>query len=119
MVTMTRQEHPILCAIRETREERGITQEALGTAIGRAQNSISKLERGAEKEPPTVDEVAAIEVALGVPKGYILRKAGYVVPMTTVEDLIMSDPGLSPPNRQAVLAVYSSLRENRTRKPRK
>jgi transcriptional regulator with XRE-family HTH domain len=51
--------------VRAARRRAGLTQEALGQAIGKTPESISNIERG--KQLPMIDTLAAMSAALGVP----------------------------------------------------
>lgn len=55
---------------------------------------------------PDLKWIAKAEKALGLPRGTILRMAGYVADFTTTEDAIKSDPLLSAEGRRNVLAFY-------------
>lgn len=104
-------------AIRANRGSR--TQEWLGAAVakveGRAevygQNTVAGWESGRYALKPP--KVFAIERALELPPGTISRLAGYL-PVDTSEarkvaDVIDADPGLSPEQKEDLLAVYDGM----------
>lgn len=65
-------------AIRRTRLDRGMTQAQLADALGISQPRMSAIERG--ETPPGLPQIQAIETALGVKPGHVLRAAGQVAP---------------------------------------
>lgn len=65
-------------AVRRTRLDQGMTQEQLASAIGVTQPRLSAIERG--DTPPGLPQIQAIEKALGVKAGHVLRAAGQIVP---------------------------------------
>lgn len=58
-------------AIRQIRQKRGITQEALGSDAGTTGRTLSLIERGHAN--PTWDTVKGIAAALGVPVSELAR----------------------------------------------
>lgn len=96
---------PVCAALRQAREEAGITQEDLAKRIGRAQSSIQKWEAGRE---PKLDRIAALEYAMGYQLGHVLRLAGYVSEPKTVRSAIEADRALLPEARSALLDFYDS-----------
>jgi transcriptional regulator with XRE-family HTH domain len=63
-------------AIRMARENGGLTQTQLAKAVGITQPRISSMERG--DSVPTLTQIASIEKALKLERGFILRAAGRV-----------------------------------------
>lgn len=107
---------PMCCAIREAREMVGWTQTRLADMLGVQLNQISgRWELGRE---PALDECRRIEEVLGLPKGYLLRAAGYVEDAVTTEDAIANDPRLTPEYRDAVLAALGSMIKSASANPR-
>lgn len=81
-----------------------LTQEQLGERAGVGQPAVSRWERG--DGAPTVVQIAAIEDAAGRGRGFVLRAAGYVDEVTTVEEAIAADPNLDDLARQILLSAY-------------
>lgn len=81
-------------AIARRREQRGLMQKDLATAIGRDQGYVSKLERGVIKEFPPPDILRGISEALGMPMTEILEIGGYLTPADDVEGITIpaTDP---------------------------
>lgn len=82
-------------AIRRLRNEKGMTQKALGDACGVTDSRVGQWEKG----ELTLDNAVAAESALDAERGSITRYLGYVpadtrVP-TTPEDALSADPLLS------------------------
>lgn len=84
------------------------TQVELASRLGVAQNTVSRWSTGDIE--PSLDDIARIEAACGVPRGTILRNAGYVAGSETIEELIFRDPSLSADQRSLVLAAYRTAR---------
>ena len=98
--------HPKVCAaLRQTREslEPKITQDMLAERTGFRQTQISRWERTNE---PSLDELAALEKAMGVAPGTVLRAAGYVKDAKTVDEVVHTDPNLAPELVGVVLQAY-------------
>lgn len=56
------------------------TQTKLAELTGIDQGRLSRILNYSRNETPTLDEIVRIEVALGLPLGYVLAAAGYVTP---------------------------------------
>lgn len=69
-----------------------------------AQNTISRWSTG-DVEPALAD-IARLEEACGVPRGFVLRSAGFVVDALSAEEAIEADPRLDLPRRELILATY-------------
>lgn len=96
--------HPMAAALRAICGDLGLTQETLGDAVGRSQVTAS---RWLGREPlMNVDKIRAVEAALKLPRGLLLRTAGYVADATTIPEMIEADPTLTPENRRVVLRAY-------------
>lgn len=102
VVEVTRDIHG---AIRACREAAGLSQGALGALINVNQQRIASWEADVT---PTFEQVAALEDAMGLKLGTILRVAGYVEDLETTADKIRSDPALSIELQDALIAAYES-----------
>ncbi len=87
----------------------------LAEATGVSHAYLSQLERG--RHEPSLRVLRAIADALGVPLATLLARAGVLdedgpatPPPLDTERAILHDPGLSEPQRFALLSVYRSFR---------
>ena len=81
-----------------------LTQVELAAMLGVAQNTISRWSTGDVE--PRLDDIAAIEDACRLPRGYILRKAGYVSELISPEEAIAADHRLDHARRELLIATY-------------
>ena len=94
---------PLAAAIRQA--YRGVhTQTGLAAVLGVAQNTVSRWSTG--EVEPSLSDIVRLEQACEVPRGFVLRSAGYVLDHETVEDAIAADPRLDAPRRELILATY-------------
>lgn len=103
---------PVGVALRHEREALKLSQEELAARSNGAfiQPNVSKWETG--ESTPGLDDVAALEKALGVNPGFLFSAAGYVSPATSTRQAIETDPSLQPGYRSLVLAVYDTAVAN-------
>jgi len=80
------------------------TQVELAARLGVAQNTVSRWSTGDIE--PSLDDIARIEDLCDVPRGVILRRAGYVVDARTADEMIAQDVRLDAAQRDLVLAAY-------------
>ena len=73
------------------------------------QSRVSKWRNGHER-PSNLDTYPTIEDICGVPKGTILRRAGYVEDRYDVVTAILAAPELTEGARRIVISVYDSSR---------
>jgi transcriptional regulator with XRE-family HTH domain len=76
----------------------------LAHQLGVAQNTISRWSTGDVE--PRLDDIARVEQACGLPRGFILRSAGFVDEGASPEDTIAADHRLDQPRRDLLLAAY-------------
>jgi transcriptional regulator with XRE-family HTH domain len=89
------------------------TQVELAARLGVAQNTVSRWSTGDIE--PSLDDIARIEDLCGVPRGVILRTAGYVVDPQTADEMIAHDVRLDPAQRDLVLSAFrTALRRSRS-----
>lgn len=93
----------LAAAIRDAYAGR-FTQAELAERLGVAQNSVSRWATGDVE--PCLDDIAAIELACDLPRGHVLRRAGFVAELDDVESVLSSDQRLDPPRRELFLAAY-------------
>lgn len=90
-------------AIRAERQAARITQEELAERVEVDQSTISGWERATGLVG--IDQIAAVEQALGIPAGTVLRRARYLPEIDTVW-AIQSDPAISAETRRVLSDVY-------------
>lgn len=100
-------------ALRAFRHAKGLSQQQLGDLIGCPQVYVSRWERGAPAL--SLDMAATIEAALGAPRGYLLRLAGYVAEVKSTLDVLRADPELSNdgPRQDVVNAYLAAVKTSR------
>lgn len=94
---------PIAAAIRSAYTGQ-MTQAELARQLGVAQNTISRWSTG--EVEPRLEDIAAVEQACKLPKGFLLRAAGFVEQDTTPEMAIAADHRLDAARRELLLAAY-------------
>lgn len=111
---------PICVAVREAWQESGISQGDLALELGEKQQTISGWMLTRE---PRLDDLMRLEEALGKPRGFLLRAAGYSEDVQDCRDCLRYHPTLLDAYRDLLLASYDSAlalskssREQRTRK---
>ena len=93
------------------REVRGtLTQDDLADAVGTDQGTVSRWERGNLR--PTLDDLRAIEDALGLHHGAIVRRAGYVEDLTSVKAALEADPSIPAKSIPYLLATIDAARKS-------
>lgn len=95
---------PLGTALRKFRRRVGTSQDALADESGVPQHQISRIERGLLS--PTLEEVAALERALGIGKGALLIASGAIEIALTFEDAVEQDPTLSEEAKWFMLDAY-------------
>lgn len=96
-------------AIKNAREVAGLTQRRLAEMLNVTQPTVHAWEVDRE---PSLDQIAAIEAALELRRGQLLRDAGYVDgdDPPSPEQVIRSDETLTPEDRRALLDVLGLYR---------
>jgi len=96
-------------AFRQTYEAAGVSQLDIAAELDVDQPTVSKWARGMRRPP--LDALPVTERLAGVPKGTILRRAGYVDEVdNTVEAAIHADPGLDPDDKNILLGMVNGFR---------
>ena len=94
--------------VRAAREEARISQTVMALRLGftsaAGQARISRWERG--EQAPELHELGAIETALDLPKGTIVRRLGMVHDLKTTEEVLRTDPHIRGPYRDMVIDAY-------------
>lgn len=93
-------------AFRQTYESAGVSQLDIAVALDVDQPTVSKWARGMRRPP--LDALPVTERLCGVPKGTILRMAGYVEDLDagSVEQAVKADPRLTPRYRRDVMSFF-------------
>ena len=97
-------------AIRQAYEGAGLSQQALAAATGIDQSLLSKYARGAATPPLSV--LPRIDTACGQPLGHVLRLAGYVADVISVETAVQSDPDLDPEDKGMLVRFYRRMKSH-------
>jgi transcriptional regulator with XRE-family HTH domain len=100
--------------LRSNRMAAGLTLRELSERTGVSNAYLSQLERGLHE--PSLSVLRSISLALGVPLGSLLSRAGVLENedddergLRETEAAILRDPELSEPHRIALLSVYRSF----------
>lgn len=101
---------PLGEAIRDVRGS--MTQDQLAKAVQTDQGTVSKWETG--RIWPELDDLPKIERACGVPVGTILRRAGYVDELTSLDDWLDADSTIG---RADLDLIKQAITTARNRKP--
>lgn len=102
---------PQICAvIRVAREEAGLSTHQMAERLGVGQSQVSRWETTSE---PSLSVVGAIERAFGLPRGELLRAAGYVDGIVSVNYALGIDPALDARARKVLAATYRALANGR------
>jgi transcriptional regulator with XRE-family HTH domain len=107
--------------IRNQRRSTGVSLRKLATLAGVSNPYLSQVERGLRR--PSAEMLQAIAKGLRISANTLYVKAGILEeePKADLQAAIMGDAGLTERQKQALLAVYDSFREEterrRTRRP--
>jgi transcriptional regulator with XRE-family HTH domain len=100
--------------LREERRAAGLSQRELAERTKVSNAYLSQVERG--RHEPSLRVLTAVASTLGVPLQALLARAGIIeagedgeARLPTTEAAILGDPGLSEPQRFALLTVYRSF----------
>lgn len=109
-------------AIREAREDAGLTQTQLAKSTGLSQARVSALERSERDATPSLQQIEVIEDALRLRRGALLQKAGWFQSDEEAEEFAAAAgdlaADLSPEDRELALGFLRQLRDRgRQRRP--
>jgi transcriptional regulator with XRE-family HTH domain len=97
-------------ALRQARQDCGLSQRGLARAVGRTPSAVWQWEEGrGAPDPPTV---AKLEQLLGLERDSLARSLGYAAPdcgsgpTVTVADAVNADPRLDESGRRLLMDVY-------------
>jgi transcriptional regulator with XRE-family HTH domain len=101
--------------LREERRAAGLSQREVAERTSVSDAYLSQVERG--RHEPSLRVLTAVASALGVPLPALLARAGIIEAdagadegrLPATEAAILGDPGLSDPQRFALLTVYRSF----------
>lgn len=97
----------ICTAVRQAVADSGLTQQDIGDRLGESQQTLSAWIKNRE---PKLDDLARIEETLGLARGYLVRAAGYVDELLTVEDALEADSTIPANLKPALLAAIDAAR---------
>jgi len=102
--------------IRSQRRSAGVSVRKLASLAGVSNPYLSQVERGLRR--PSAEMLQAIAKGLRISANTLYVKAGILEaePKADVQAAIIGDPGLSERQKQALLAVYDSFREETRRR---
>lgn len=83
-------------------------QRDLAAKVGEHPSKINRLIKGTHGDV-TLDFVGRLEDALELPRGHLLRAAGFVVDPSTTREAVLADSALEETQKPILLAVYDSL----------
>lgn len=103
-------------AIRGSRKAAGLTQTELKDRLRERdpkttidQSVISRWENESPGRAPDLDDLAALEDALDLPRGGLLVRSGFVAEVVSVELAVMTDQRLDDQGRQLLINAYRGL----------
>jgi transcriptional regulator with XRE-family HTH domain len=98
---------PRICrAIRAQLDESDLSMQDLAD---RLRVSKSMVQRWTTTREPALEMIVAIEDALDLVRGELLRDAGYVSDLVSVRRAVLDDPKLDDRARRTLLALYRQL----------
>jgi transcriptional regulator with XRE-family HTH domain len=102
-------------ALRQAREDAGLSQRALARAVSVSAGAVWQWERDEDGTVPRLDMTTRLEQVLKLEPGHLSRLLGYV-PATAEQGSITSvvaaaraDPRLDDSERELLIAVYREL----------
>jgi transcriptional regulator with XRE-family HTH domain len=102
-------------ALRQAREDAGLSQRALARAVNVSPGAVWQWERDEDGTVPRLDMTTRLEQVLKLEPGHLSRALGYVPAtaepgtMTSVVAAARADPRLGDSERELLIAVYREL----------
>jgi transcriptional regulator with XRE-family HTH domain len=102
-------------ALRQAREDAGLSQRALARAVDVSPGAVWQWERDEDGTIPRLDMTTRLEQILKLEPGHLSRLLGYVPAtaepgtMTSVVAAARADPRLDDSERELLIAVYREL----------
>jgi transcriptional regulator with XRE-family HTH domain len=102
-------------ALRQAREDAGLSQRALARAVDVSPGAVWQWERDEDGTIPRLDMTTRLEQILKLEPGHLSRLLGYVPAtaepgtMTSVVAAARADPRLGDSERELLIAVYREL----------
>ena len=109
-------------ALRQAREDAGLSQRALARAVKVSAGAVWQWERDEDGTVPRLDMTTRLEQVLNLEPGQLSRLLGYVPAtaepgtMTSVVAAARDDPRLGDSERELLIAVYRELVRQSTSK---
>jgi transcriptional regulator with XRE-family HTH domain len=94
-------------AIRDAKQQAGLSQSEIGRRIGVDQTVVSTWARGAAI--PSVERILALDRLFGLRPGTLLERAGLVEPRTT-EEAIASEPAIDDDDKHMLQGMVAARR---------
>lgn len=91
-------------ALRQARETAELGQAEVAERLGVTQGTVSHWELA--RSTPSLAQIAALEKVCRVPKGFVLRLAGYSPESRTTVEVLRTDPDLTPVYRKLLVESY-------------
>ena len=103
-------------ALRQAREDAGLSQRALARAVNVSPGAVWQWERDEDGTVPRLDMAARLEQVLKLEPGHLSRLLGYVPAaaaepgtITSVVAAARADPRLGDSERELLIAIYREL----------
>jgi transcriptional regulator with XRE-family HTH domain len=102
-------------ALRQAREDAGLSQRALARAVNVSAGAVWQWERDQDGTVPRLDMTTRLEQILNLEPGHLSRLLGYVPAtaepgtITSVVAAARADPRLGDSERELLIAVYREL----------
>lgn len=94
-------------AVKRALGDRGMTPSEAARRLGYSQPALSNWVNG--KSRPGNEDLQRLEDVLGYPHGYILKLAGFVADVTTIEEAVAMADELDDAGRSTVLGTYHGV----------
>jgi transcriptional regulator with XRE-family HTH domain len=94
-------------AIRDAKQQAGLSQSEIGRRIGVDQTVVSTWARGAAI--PSVERILALDRLFGLRPGTLLERAGLVEPRTT-EEAIAAEPAIDDDDKNVLQSMVAARR---------
>lgn len=96
-------------AMREARDHAGLTQAEAAEQLGESRDTVAKWDQG--RHIPDLWKFPHIERVYGLPRGWLLRHAGFLedVARWNLADIVSSDPSIESDVAELVAALVARI----------